>query len=344
MPGFYIKNRLVGESHPPLVIAELGINHGGSIEIAMKLADLAIKSGAEIIKSQTHLITDEMSEEAKNVIPGNASVSIFEIIQKCALSQQNEIELKKYVESRGCIYISTPFSRSAVDFLDELNVPAFKIGSGECNNYPLVEHIARKRKPIILSTGMNSIDSIRPSVEIFRKYKIDFALLHCTNLYPTSNHLIRLSALNQLKNEFPDAVIGLSDHSVSNASSYGAVALGASIIERHFTDSKSRSGPDIVCSMTPSELKELIDFSFQIFQSLQGDKIPLKEEEVTSAFAFSSLVAIKDISAGEILTQDNCWVMRPSGGYPANQYFELLGKKVKVDVKTGFQIPKGSIT
>ena len=344
MRYFKIGNIKINENTSPVIIAEIGINHNGNLIEAIKITDEAIKNGADIIKHQTHIVSDEMAFAAKKVIPGNSKKSIYEIIDSCSLDEEDEFKLMQFIKRKKKIFISTPFSRAAVDRLEKFKVPAYKIGSGECNNYPLVEHIAKKKKPIILSTGMNSIKTIRPSVEIFRKYKIDFALLHCTNLYPTSNHLIRLSALKQLKLEFPDAVIGLSDHSISNASSYGAVALGASIIERHFTDSKSRSGPDIICSMNPSELKELIEFSFQIFQSLHGRKIPLEEEKVTSDFAFSSLVAIKNISAGDILTEDNCWVMRPSGGYPASQYFELLGKRVKIGVKAGFQIPKGSIT
>jgi len=167
-----IAGRKVGIEHPPLVICELGINHGGSLKVAKKMVDKAALSGAEIIKHQTHIIEDEMSSEAKKIIPGNADISIYEIMKSCALSESEEIALKKYVQKKGMIFISTPFSKKAVDRLIKFKVPAFKIGSGECNNYPLIEYISKFKKPVILSTGMNSIKSIYPAVKILRKYKI----------------------------------------------------------------------------------------------------------------------------------------------------------------------------
>jgi N-acetylneuraminate synthase len=255
-----------------------------------------------------------MSIEAKKVIPGNSDISIYEIINKCALCEEDELKLMKFVQQKGKIFISTPFSRAAADRLDRFDIPFFKIGSGECNNYPLVEHIAKKRKPIILSTGMNSIESIRRSVEIFRKYKLPFALLHCTNIYPTPVHLVRLNAMLELKLQFPDSVIGLSDHTENNYSCFGAVALGACILERHFTDSMERPGPDIKNSMDPNSLKDLINGSNDIFSARDGEKAPLIEEKKTIAFAFASIVSIRNIKKGEKLSRDNIWVKRPSGG------------------------------
>ena len=185
-PSFSINGRYVGLDHPPLVIAEIGINHNGSLELAFEMVDAAISAGAEIIKHQTHVIEDEMSDEAKSVIPANSDKSIYEIMESCALSENEERELKNYIEKKGAIFLSTPFSRAAVDRLEKLEVCAYKIGSGECNNYPLVEYISKKNKPIILSTGMNDINSIHKSVQIFRKNKNKFALMHCTNVYPTT--------------------------------------------------------------------------------------------------------------------------------------------------------------
>ena len=199
---FKIGKRKIGPNYSPLIIAELGINHGGSLSKA-KLVDQAKKAGAEIIKHQTHIAEDEMTVEAKKIIPEHTKESIYEIIEKCSLSEREEKSLMEYTKKKGLIYISTPFSRMAVDRLVKFNVPAFKIGSGECNNYSLVDYIAKHRKPIILSTGMNSIESIRPSVKIFRKYKTPFALLHCTNIYPTPSNLIRLDAITVLKKNFP---------------------------------------------------------------------------------------------------------------------------------------------
>ena len=198
MGEFKIGHRLIGDNQPPVVIAEIGINHEGSIETAIAMADIAIDSGAEIIKHQTHIIEDEMSNEAKLVIPGNADVSIYEIMGRCALSEVDERHLMEHVQQRGAIFISTPFSRAAVDRLVKFDIPTFKIGSGECNNYPLVKYIARFGKPVIISTGMNSIETVRPSVEILRKAKVPFALLHCTNVYPTPPELVRLGAMTHL--------------------------------------------------------------------------------------------------------------------------------------------------
>ena len=255
---FRIGNRLIGHNEPPVIIAELGINHNGKLDKAISIAESAIKCGAEIIKHQTHVVEDEMINAAKKIKPGNSNKSIYEIISSCALDEKDEKKLMQHVKKLKAIFISTPFSRAAANRLRKFDIPAFKIGSGECNNYPLIEHVAKFRKPIILSTGMNSIATIKPAVKILRKYKIKFALMHCTNIYPTPPELVRLNCITTLQENFPDAVIGLSDHTTSNYSSYGAIALGAKIIERHFVDDIKTKGPDIPCTMSPSELKNLI--------------------------------------------------------------------------------------
>ena len=193
--NFKIKNLKIGYNFNPIIIAEIGINHGGSLKIAKKMAKLAVKSGAHIIKHQTHIVEDEMSSEAKKNKIGYIGKSIYDLMEKCALNEKDEFELKLYVEKLGSIFLSTPFSRAAVDRLIKFKVPAFKIGSGECNNYPLIEYICTFRKPIILSTGMNSIEDIKKSVKIIERYKIPYALLHTTNIYPTPYNLIRLGAL-----------------------------------------------------------------------------------------------------------------------------------------------------
>jgi N-acetylneuraminate synthase len=341
---FKISNRLIGDNHLPVVIAEIGINHEGSIDLAIAMADAAIDAGAEIIKHQTHIIEDEMSNEAKLVIPGNADVSIYEIMERCSLSEVDERRLMEHVQKRGAIFISTPFSRSAVDRLVKFDIPAFKIGSGECNNYPLVKYIARFGKPVIISTGMNSIETVRPSVEILRKARVPFALLHCTNVYPTPPELVRLGAMIRLKEAFPDAVVGLSDHTTSNYTCLGAVALGGSIVERHFTDSMNRPGPDIACSMNPAALSTLIEGSKIIFAARGGEKVPVAAEAPTIAFAFASVVAIENISPGQVLSEKNIWVKRPSGGdFSVLDYEKLLGKTVKSNVRIGFQLKKSDI-
>ena len=309
-----INGRLVGESHLPLIIAEIGINHNGSLEVAKLMVDEAISAGIEIIKHQTHVVADEMSKEALKVIPGNSSKSIHQIMSECALNEEDEYELKRYVELKGAIFISTPFSRAAAERLERMNISAYKIGSGECNNYPLIEHIASFGKPIILSTGMNAIEDIKKAVKIFQNHKTPYALLHTTNIYPTPDHLVRLGAMSELKESFPDAVIGLSDHTVSNHASFGAIAMGASIIERHFTDSMTREGPDIVCSMDGEAASQLLDGASILFKQRGGKKGPLPEEQATIDFAFATVVAIKNINKGDLFSKDNLWVKRPGTG------------------------------
>ncbi len=344
MAEFKISNRMIGDDHPPVVIAEIGINHEGSLKTAIQMADAAIGAGAEIIKHQTHVVEDEMSEEAKSIIPGNADVSIYEIMSRCALSEEEELQLMKYVQNKGVIFISTPFSKKAVDRLVRFEVPAFKIGSGECNNYPLVSYIAQFKKPVIISTGMNSIESVRPSVEILRQAGVPFALLHCTNIYPTPPEIVRLGAIGELKTEFPDAVVGLSDHTVSNYTCLGAVALGASILERHFTDRMDRPGPDIVCSMDPHGLSSLIEGSKVIFKARGGNKGPVDGEAPTIAFAFVSVVATRVIEAGEVFSEDNIWVKRPgTGDFSASDFSQLIGKFAKTKIIDGAQIKRTDV-
>jgi N-acetylneuraminate synthase len=339
MNEFRIAGRAIGENHSPVVIAEIGINHEGDLDAAIAIAESAINSGAEIIKHQTHIVEDEMSMEAKNVIPVHADLSIYEIIENCALSEKEEFQLMKFIQQKGAIFISTPFSRAAANRLAKFDVPAFKIGSGECNNYPLVRHIASFGKPIILSTGMNTIETIRPSVEILRGAKIPFALLHCTNIYPTPPELVRLGAIQILKDAFPDAVVGLSDHTTSNYTCLGAVALGASILERHFTDDLNRPGPDISSSMDPTALKSLIEGSKVIFSARGGQKSPLAAEASTIAFAFASVVATRDIKENEVLSPDNIWVRRPSGGdFSVLDYESLFGRIANKEIKGGYQL------
>ena len=337
MKSFYIKGRKIGYEEPPLIIAEIGINHGGSLVVAKEMVDAAISAGAEVIKHQTHIVSDEMSDLAKQVIPGNSDKSIYEIIEECSLNEIDEFELMNYVEDKGAIFISTPFSRAAANRLENFNVPAYKIGSGECNNYPLLRHVASFGKPIILSTGMNDLETVRGAVQIFKEFNVDYALLHTTNLYPTDPELVRLGALEELKIDFPDAVIGLSDHTTSNLACIGAVSIGACILERHFTDSMDRNGPDIICSMDGRAMAELIRDA-AIMQKMRGGTkaILLSEEQVTRDFAYSTVVAIADIHPGDTFDHDNIWVMRPGvGEIPAKDFEEILGKTSRNTVLSG---------
>lgn len=338
-PYIEIAGRKIGPDFPPLVIAEIGINHEGSLALAKEMVDAAKRAGVEVVKHQTHIVADEMSGAAKKVIPGNATVSIYEIMERCSLNESDELELKNHVESKGMIFISTPFSRAAADRLEKFGVQAYKIGSGECNNYPLLAHIASFGKPVILSTGMNTIESVAKAVAIFDKHNVPVALLHTTNLYPTPVHLVRFGAMTQLHEAFPDKVFGLSDHTLNNNACLGAVALGASILERHFTDTMQRKGPDIVCSMDEKACADLIVASNEIWQMRGGNKEPAKEEQVTIDFAFATVCSIAAIKKGELLTMDNIWVKRPgTGEISAIDFDDLLGKIAVRDIDNDEQL------
>lgn len=333
-----IGNRSIGPNEPPLIIAEIGINHGGSLDVAKSMVDLIVHSGCECVKHQTHIIEDEMTEEAKAIFPPNANKSIWDVMKECSLKLDEEQELKEYAENLGLIWISTPFSRMAADFLDEIDVPAFKIGSGEADNLPLINHIAQKGKPIIMSTGMQSIKSLKNSVNILEKSGVEYALLECTNLYPSPPEIVSLQGIQELKEAFPKALVGFSDHSIGPHIALASVALGACIIERHFTDTRYRSGPDITCSMDPAELRLLVDRSIEIHKALMNPKQRTEPEESVYKFARASVVADRDLAAGHIITEKDIWVRRPgSGEIPGYKYNDIIGKKLRLDVKKNHQ-------
>ncbi|HXK35913.1 MAG: N-acylneuraminate-9-phosphate synthase [Parcubacteria group bacterium GW2011_GWA1_47_10] len=338
-PQLTIQGRDIGLDFPPLVVAEIGINHEGSLKKAKQMIDDAKTSGAECVKFQSHIVEDEMVPAARGTIPANAQKSIWEIVSRCSFSAAAEADLKAYTEKRGLIYLSTPFSRAAADRLKKMRVPAYKIGSGECNNYPLVEHVAAFGKPMIVSTGMNDIPAIRKTVKILRRAKVPFALLHCTSVYPTPYDKVRLGSLSDLQRAFPDAVIGLSDHSLGNYTCLGAVALGASILEKHFTSKKSWPGPDVPISIDPGELRDLTSGANAVFAARGGNKTILTEEKPTINFAYACVVATRDIPAGAALTKSNIWVKRPGTGEIKAEHFpKVLGRKAKVDIKKDEQL------
>jgi sialic acid synthase SpsE len=339
-----IGNRIIGEGHLPLIICELGINHQGSLSLAKKMVDLAYKSGAEAIKNQSHILDKEMIPDAKKIKPSNANTSIYNVIKKNLMSFEDELKLKKYIEEKKMIYLSTPFSLEAAIKLNKINIKAFKIGSGECNNLPLIEKIAEFKKPIILSTGMNDLKSIRQSVNILKKKNINFALLHCKSEYPAKYDGLSLDFINVLKKEFKDSVIGYSDHSEGIIPCISAMAKGANIVEKHFTDTKKRKGPDIICSMDPSEFKAIKEASKIIFKSNGKNKKISKIEKITARFAFSSVVSIQDIKKGQRLNKNNIWVKRPgNGNFLASSYNQLIGKKTKRFIKRDNFIKKNDI-
>lgn len=334
-----IAHREISPNHPPLVVAEIGINHGGSLDVAKGMVQAAHRAGCEMVKHQTHFVDDEMTDEAKQIFPPNADKSIWDVMEECALSKDDEISLKTYAESLGMIYISTPFSRAAADFLNDIGVSAFKIGSGECNHVPLIRHIASFGKPVIMSTGMQTIDGMRPSVKALDDAGVDYALLECTNLYPSPPEIVSLQGITELRTAFPRAVIGFSDHSIGPEMALSAVALGACILERHFTDTRYRKGPDISCSMDPAELKFLIDRSREIHTALNNPKVRTAPEEDVYRFARGSMVADRDLPAGHVVTPSDIWARRPGSGEISVQHFDrLVGAKLTRAVKRNQQL------
>ncbi len=341
---FYIGDICVGDEKQALVIPEIGINHEGSLTVAKEMVTAAYRAGARLIKHQTHVVEDEMCRVAKNVIPGNSSDSIYDIMARCALDEGEERELKAYTESLGMEFISTPFSRAAADRLERMGVKAYKIGSGELNNDPLVEHIAEFGKPMIVSTGMNDLKSVAKAVNIMEKYGVPYAMMHTTNLYPTKPQWVRLGGMQEMMKEFPDVPVGLSDHTLNNNACIAALALGADLVERHFTDEMARTGPDIICSMDEVACGELLQAAKEVPLMRGGTKGALPEEQVTIDFAFATVVTIAPVKKGEVFTKENIWVKRPgTGEIPAREYENVLGKKAAEDIAVDMQITRNMV-
>lgn len=336
---FKIGDILVGDANRALVIPEIGINHEGSLAVAKEMADAARRAGARLIKHQTHIVEDEMCQVARKVVPGNSTDSIYDIMARCALNEEEEREFKEYTEELGMVFLSTPFSRAAADRLERMGVQAYKIGSGELNNYPLIEHVAEFGKPMIVSTGMNDIPAIAKTVNILERCGVSYALMHTTNIYPTKPEWVRLGAMQDLMREFSGVPVGLSDHTQNNNACIAAMAMGADIVERHFTDRMERMGPDIVCSMDEAACSDLMRAAKEVPKMRGGEKVALPEEQVTIDFAFATVVTIAPVKKGEPFTKDNLWVKRPgTGSILAEEYDSLLGKTAAVDIDADVQL------
>ena len=296
-------------------------------------------AGAECMKFQCHITEAEMLDTGMK--PGEISDEpLWDIIKRCELTEGEEIALKSYCEERDIIYLCTPFSREASDRLEAMGVVGFKIGSGECNNIPLLTHVARKGRPIILSTGMNDLDSVRRSVEAIRETGCPFMLMHCTSAYPTAYEDVRLGAMAQLREAF-DVPVGLSDHSLGIYAGLGAVALGAGAVEKHFTISRQWPGPDNPISIEPGELEDLIKGSRAIFAARGGSKTILPIERPVIDFAYASVVTIADVKAGEELSTDNVWVKRPGDGpIMASDLESVLGRVARRYLAANVQLSR----
>jgi sialic acid synthase SpsE len=341
-PEILIEERRVGPDHPPLVIAEVGINHEGDLDKALQCVEAAAEAEAECIKFQCHITEAEMIPT--DMKPGETSDEpLWDIIKRCELNEEEEWRLKSRCDEKGILYLSTPFSREAADRLNSFGVPAFKIGSGECNNLPLIDHIARWKKPVILSTGMNDIPSIARSVAVLKKHRCPFMLMHCTSMYPTPYDRVRLNGVAELERAF-GVPVGLSDQSIGIYTCLGAVAVGACVLEKHFTLSRSWPGPDIQISIEPNELGELVRGSRAVWKARGGHKTVLDEEQPVIDFAFASVVSIRPIMRGEKFSLENTWVKRPgTGPIHARDLNKVLGRSAKHDIGTAVQIRPESV-
>ena len=335
---FIIKNRELKNFGKPFIIAEACINHEGDIELAKKMILAAKKSGADCIKFQIHNLDNEMLKITPK--SDNFKESLWDTLKKTNIPIEKQKILKKFCEKNKIKYLCTPFSKKGVDELDSINVDFFKIGSGEMTNHPLIEHIASKKKPIIFSTGMSEMFEIDETVKILKKKRIPFAITHCTSIYPCPPERVNLRFIKKLIEKYK-VPVGLSDHTDNIYSSFGAIAHGACIIEKHFTLDRNSIGPDHKSSIEPSELKELVKVANYIYKANGDKKMIFKEEKQILAWARESVVSIQDIEIGEKLTLENVWVKRPAprkNNAPAKNLKKILGKKAKRKIKKDTQI------
>lgn len=317
---------MIGGSNPVFVIAEAGINHNGSFIIAKKMIDAAKKSGVDCIKFQTHISEEEMIKT--DIKPGNISKkTLWSIIKNCELTELEEKKIQNYCKERKILFLSTPFSIKAVDRLEKLKIPAYKIGSGELTNIPFLIHIARKKKPVILSTGMSSMKEIKDAVNLFKKFKTPLALLQTTSVYPSDYSDINLGVIEKFQKMF-GVPVGISDHSIGIYTALGAVAKGASIVEKHFTLDKNMIGPDQKISLEQQELSELVKGCKAIKLALGNTKEILNKEKPVLKFARESVVSTKNIRKGELFSEENISTKRPATGkIPAKKFYDIINKR-----------------
>ena len=331
-----ISNRFIGDGVRSFIIAEAGVNHNGDVNLAKKLIDIAKEAGADAVKFQTfkaeNVVTKSAGKAEYQKEPTGAEESQYEMIKKLELSEEDFKDLFAYAREKEIIFLSSPFDKGSVDLLDELGVPAFKIPSGEITNFPLLKHIARK-KPIILSTGMSTLGEIEEALEVIRNEGIEeIILLHCVSCYPAKAEDMNLRAMETLRQTFK-LPVGLSDHSLGITIPIAGTALGACVIEKHFTLDKNLPGPDHRASVEPDELKQMVKAIRDIEKALgNGIKRPTKEEEENKKVARRSLVAKVDIPKGAIITEEMLVFKRPGGGIESRYMSMVIGRKARENI------------
>jgi len=321
-----IGSREIGAGRPCFIIAEAGINHNGDVKLATELVEAAADAGADAIKIQTHFPEHEMLRGGATA--AYVGESLFDLLTRTAVSREDHFTLRDVAAKRGIIFLSTPFSREAADFLETVGVPAFKTGSGELTHVPLQRHIARKGKPMIISTGMSTPEEIDGTVETVRSVGTPFALMHCTSTYPTPYQHVQLDCIPALQSKY-GVPVGFSDHTLGNFAAFAAVALGAELFEKHFTVSRSLPGPDQQGSMEPKELEELVRGIRAIERARGATKVIQPGEQDVRNMALHSVVSIKPIAAGARVGADDVWAKRPGTGIPARQLGDVVGRTAK---------------
>lgn len=358
-----IKGKSIGEGRPVFVIAEAGVNHNGDLKLAKKLVDVAVEVGADAVKFQTFspdtLVTKEAPKadyQVKNEENPSSSKKMtlplkkgelkteetqYEMLKRLMLPREYHKELKEYAEQKGIIFLSTPFSLDDALFLRKLGLKAFKVGSTDTNNLPYLSALAGWKLPIILSTGMSDLLEIKEAVATIKKAgNTKLMLLHCTTNYPTPFREANLLAIQTLQKEF-DLPVGFSDHTVGSSAAIASVALGASVIEKHFTLDRNLPGPDHKASLEPSELRDFITDIRNTEAALgTGKKTPFGSEKETAKVARKSLVTSMSIKNGELFTEKNLTVKRPGTGLPPKEYDKVIGTRAARDIKTDTLLDK----
>lgn len=320
------------------IIAEAGVNHNGNIKLAKQLIDVAVGAGCDAVKFQTFkaekIVTTGAPKAKYQLKTTSSTESQLEMLRHLELSYEEHKKLYEYCLKKGILFMSTPFDEESADFLDKLGVPIFKIPSGEITNLPFLIYVAQKGKPLIISTGMSHLHEVQAAVEALKKTKNkNFSLLHCVSQYPADPQDINLKAMDTLAKTF-HVPVGFSDHTLGIEISLAAVALGAQIIEKHFTLDRRLKGPDHKASLEPLELKALVAGVHKIKVALgHGRKEPVSKEKEVSAIARKSLVAAQDILVGTVLSEELIAIKRPGTGLSPAMKANILGKKVKVSIQ-----------
>jgi N,N'-diacetyllegionaminate synthase len=333
------KSKKITENTKPYIIAEACINHEGNIKIAKKMIIEAAKAGVSAVKFQFHVLEDEMLKKTPK--SNNFKESLYSTLNKTNLNIKEHIFLKRFCKIQGVDYLCTPFSFKSADILEkDIKLKLFKVGSGELTNTPLQIHIAKKKLPTIISTGMSTLSEVSRTINMVKKINQNIAITQCTSMYPCDPRISDIGVIPIFKKKFKK-VIGLSDHTDSIYTSIGAVSLGARIIEKHFTLDKRSVGPDHASSLEPSELKQLVDGCMQVFNARGNKKIIHNQEKQIIKWARESVVSIKDIDKGEGFNRTNISVKRPAPNnneIPAHKFYFVLNKKSSIKIKKNKKI------